>query len=136
MGHEGWASRGDLGAGVQDLRRLLDPGIVSGPVQNFHALSATRGGDTGGVAGITGPPGLPALDRTLLPKPCRDLWPDSASGMGGRELSGGQGSWVCIWGKGPTGSSHAVVGVGEGIWVSYLAVAFPPSFNNKTPFGS
>lgn len=32
---------------------------------------------------MTGLPGLPALDRTLLPKPYTDLWPDLASETGG-----------------------------------------------------
>lgn len=49
---------------------------------------------------MTGLPGLPALDRALLPKPYRDLWPDSALEMGGgKELFMGQGPWADIWGK-------------------------------------
>lgn len=50
---------------------------------------------------MTGLPGLPALDRALLPKPCRDPWLDSALEMGaGRKLFMGRGPWVYIWGKG------------------------------------
>lgn len=64
--------------------------------------------------------GLPALDRTLLPKPCTDLRPDglgngggggegvvSETGLLGPHLEGGHlGPWGrAPVGKGPTGAS-------------------------------
>lgn len=96
---------------------------------------------------MTGLPGLPALDRTLLPKPCTDLWPDLASEMGvGAELVVGQGSSAHTWdegswrvGKGPTSISHTAGcdgggGREDGIWFCYLAVDFSPLLlNSKIP---
>lgn len=39
-------------------------------------------------------------------------------------------------GEGPNRRFHTVAGVGEGIWVCYLAVAFPSLlFNSKIPCG-
>lgn len=82
---------------------------------------------------MAGLPGLPALDGTLLPKPCTDLWPDSAPEMGvalGGEVVAGQAPGLTpgarVVGQGPTGTSHTVGGVGEGIWFCYLAIAHPP----------
>lgn len=83
---------------------------------------------------MTGLPGLPARDRTLLPKPCTDLWPDSAPEMG-VALEGvvvGQAPGLTpgarVVGQGPTGTSHTVGGVGgEGIWFCYLAMFPPPT---------
>lgn len=81
---------------------------------------------------MTGLPGLPARDRTLLPKPCTDLWPDSAPEMG-MALEGvvvrqapGLTPGARVVGQGPTGTSHTVGGVGGGNLVLLLGNVSPP----------
>lgn len=81
---------------------------------------------------MTGPLGLPALDRTLLPKVCTDLWPDWASEVGGGSCEwarapeptpGARASWMS--GKGQQIFLILWVRWGrEGIWFPYLAVAY------------
>lgn len=88
---------------------------------------------------MTGLPDLPALDRTLLPKPCRDLGPDSALEMeGGRELLVGRGPE-------PTSGARASPMVGEGanshfgrVWLGQRRESGFVTWrcNNKIPFGS
>lgn len=99
MGDGGWADGGPLRAGAQELRRLgiLRPRNYEGvcPAPPCFQCHWGREANSGGMARMTGLPGLPALDRTLLPKPRRDLWPDSALEMGR-----GEGA-VC--GMGPLG---------------------------------